>query len=84
MGWDSMIMQLKDIPGHYHSLVLGYLIPGFLIIGYSIDLQYPIPDSSCLILRYPRDIPKTSKDSTVISLGYPAQGHISEESPRYP
>jgi hypothetical protein len=77
-GWNGTI---KDIPGQrkipltYHSLVLGYPIPGFLILGYlgisqnteKISLGYPAPSHILdLSLRYPIDIPKLA-DLSVIS-----------------
>jgi hypothetical protein len=65
---------MKDIPGQkkipytYHSLVLGYPIPGFLILGY-LSLFW--------------DIPAISQKPQKISLGYPAPGHIPGLSLRY-
>jgi hypothetical protein len=61
----------RKIPLTYHSLVLRYPIPGFLILGY-------LP---CW------DIPGISQNTQKISLGYPATGHIpdlSKISHRYP
>jgi hypothetical protein len=58
---------MKDIPAQrkipctYHSLVLGYPIPGFLILGY-LSLIW--------------DIPGISQNFQKIPLGYPAPGHI--------
>jgi hypothetical protein len=65
---------MKDIPGQvkihctYHSLVLGYPIPGFLILGY---------------LSFIWDITGISQKPQKIPLGYPAPGYILGLSLRY-
>jgi hypothetical protein len=66
---------MKDIPGQrkilltYHSLVLGYLIPGFLILGYLLSLFW--------------NIPGIFQNTQKIFLEYPAPGHIPDLSRRY-
>jgi hypothetical protein len=66
---------MKDIPGQrmipctYHSfIVLGYPIPGFLILGY-LSLSQKT-QRKVIPIGYPR--------------GYPAPGHIPGLSLRYP